>query len=367
MRYLIIRHNRGIILGFILLAVLFASAGPWIYENLFIRDQEIMLQERMYQDYDLSSFFAEAEVIKGISSDSTFLNDDYVFSKFRIDNLDIKGIMLSADIVVKGQFIRDDRKGIIGFSGKLFSKDITLNKEPFMGLSMSFRVTGDDLEVRSLRLGRSYELKGRVGLKKPFKTDLRIDIVRADIRDLTILMKAKNPDIAIGVMSGILYVKGDQDILFSKAILESKNGKIGPIRYDLANIRLEGFGPIINIVESNIRHSGSRVTISGYVDLRDIAEGDAFDGIIVRSDMKRLVWDDWDIRREGKDQLSMEKDISDTVRVGFKTMARDPITSYYDEDNPEEISLKYKIGLENIKMRLKEDEEFFGIEHNIKF
>jgi len=232
---------------------------------------------------------------------------------------------------------------------------------------MSFRVAGDDLEIRSLRLGRSYELKGRVGLKKPFKADLRIDIVRADIRDLTRLMKTKNPDIAMGVVSGILYVKGDQDRFFSDAILESRNGKIGPIGYDFANVRLEGFGPIINIVDSNMRHGNSNVTVSGYVDLRDIAEGSAFDGIIVRSDMKRIVWDDWDITKKGKDQLSMEKDISDNVRIGFKTMARDPITSYYDRDNPEEMSLKYKIGLENIKMRLKEDEEFFGIEHRIKF
>jgi hypothetical protein len=321
----------------------------------------------MYKDYDLSSFFAEAEVIKGIYSDLKFLNNDYVFSEFRINNLDIKGMMLSADIVGKGQFIRDDRDRIIGFSGKLFAKDIALNKEPFMGLSMSFKVTEDELEVRSLRLGMSYGLKGRVGLKRPFKTDLRVDIIRANMRNLASLMKARNPGIAMGILDGVFYIKGDQDNLFSEGILESRNGKIGPIGYALANVRLEGFGPIINIVDSNMRHGDSNVTFSGYVDLRDIAKGDAFNSIIVRSDMKRIVWDDWDITKKGKDQLSIEKDISDRVRIGFKTMAREPLTSYYDKDNPEEINLKYKIGLENLKMRLKEDEEFFGIEHNIKF
>ena len=87
----------------------------------------------------------------------------------------------------------------------------------------------------------------------------------------------------------------------------------------------------------------------------------------IKSDLKTIAWDDWDITKTGTDELSMTKDISDRMRIGFKTMARDPLTTYYDRDNPEEMSLEYKMGLENLKMKLKENEEFLGIEHNIKF
>ena len=107
--------------------------------------------------------------------------------------------------------------------------------------------------------------------------------------------------------------------------------------------------------------------MEGYIDLRNIAKGGFLGGIRVKSDLKTIVWDDWDITKEGIDKLSMTKDISDNFRVGFKTMTRDPLTTYYDRENPEEMSLEYQMGEENLQMKLKENEGFFGIGRNIKF
>jgi len=153
--------------------------------------------------------------------------------------------------------------------------------------------------------------------------------------------------------------------LFSEGILESRNGTIGSIEYELATIKIKGFGPIINIVDSSIGNGS--LTMEGYVDLRKISGGNFFDGLKIKSDMKAIVWDRWHISKHGTDELSMTKDISDNMRVGFKTMTRESITSYYDEENPEEMNLEYKIGGQNLKMKLKENGEFFGVEHNVKF
>jgi len=359
MRYLIVR--RYIIKGmlFVLLVVALTSAIPWIYEKVFDDGARHWCQAPIQ-----NGAWREK---KGISLDTTFLNNDYVVSKLKIDDADLKGVRLSANIVVKGRFIRDEAGEVIGLSGKLFSRDIALGSNPAMKARMSFKIADDELEIESLRIGKSYEIHGRMGLASPFETDLRFDIKKLDLRGASVAARVKRRKVVLGIVDGLFHIKGRlSGNLFSEGIIKSRNGRIGPVGYDLATIRFEGFGPIINIADSSI--GKGNLTMEGYVDLRDIAKGDLFDDLRIKSDMKTIVWDKWDITKEGTDELSMMKDVSDKMRVGFKTMARDPRTTYYDRENPEEMNLEYKLGGEkNLKMKLMENEEFFGIEHSVKF
>lgn len=354
MRYLIIRRYTIRILLFLSLAVALASVTPWIYEKAF-------------DDGAWHQKIGTIELDKGISLDTTFLNNDYVFSELKIDGADLNGVALSANIVVKARLIRDETAKVIGLSGKLFSRDIALGSNPAMKVGMSFKIANDELEIASLRIGKSYEIQGRMGLAPPFETDLRFDIKKVDLRGAPVAAKERRRKVVLGIVDGIFYIRGRlSGNLFSEGILKSRNGRIGPVGYDLATIRFEGFGPIINIADSSI--GNGNLTMEGYIDLRNIAKGDLFDDLRIKSDMKTIVWDKWDITKEGVDELSMMKDVSDKMRVGFKTMARDPRTTYYDRDNPGEMSLEYKISDEgNLKMKLMENEEFFGIEHSVKF
>ena len=358
MRYLAVRRYAIRSLLFVSLAVALASAIPWIYEKVFDDGARHWCQAPVP---------GTSEVDKGISLDTTFLNNDYVFSKLKIDDADLKGTRLSANIVVKARLIRDDRDKVIGLSGKLFSRDIALGSNPAMKAGMSFKIANDELEIESLRIGKSYEIQGRMGLAPPFETDIRFDIKKVDLRGAPVAAKVKRRKVVLGIVDGRFYIRGRlSGNLFSEGILKSRNGRFGPAGYDLATIRFEGFGPIINIADSSI--GNGKLTMEGYIDLRDIGKGDLFDGLRIKSDMKTIVWGKWDITKEGTDELSMKKAVSDNMRVGFKTMTRDPRTTYYDRDNPEEMSLEYKISDEkNLKMKLMENEEFFGIEHSVKF
>ncbi|MFC1666840.1 hypothetical protein ACFL0P_03090 [Candidatus Omnitrophota bacterium] len=341
---------------------------PWIHKKVFVQDEVLTMQDEIETLYDFPNFFAGAELDNNISLDLNFLSDDYVFSELRIRDLGLKGLKVSANLIVKGQFIRDEQDAIVGLSAKLLSRDIMLNSKKFMVARMSFKLTRNDLEIRSLRLGKSYELKGRVSLKEPFDTDLRLDIRRADIKDFLLLASKENLPVILGIMDGVFYIKGAAAAnLFSNGILGSRNGKIGPIEYDVATVRFEGLGPIINIIDSSLRRDKGTLTVVGYIDLRKIAKGNMFEGLNVKSDMMAVVWDGWDIAGSKTDELSMIKDISDRMRVGFKTMARDPQITYYDRESPEEMSLDYKVGEGHLKLKLKENEEFFGLEHNVKF
>lgn len=367
MRYHIVKRNTRIILFGVLVVAAFMSSAPWIYRKVFVREKTVIMRDETWSQHEFSGFFSDTEVYRNISMDLNFLGNDYVFSELRLRDLDVKGAAVSADIFIKGRFVRDETGAIKGLAGKLVSRNALLNSEPVMNGRMSFDLTRDELKIESLRIGKPYGLKGRIGLIGPFDIDLRLDITRADIKDLTLGMRKEKLPVMLGMMNGVFYIKGTFDNLISSGILKSRNGRIGPIDYDVATIRFEGFGPMINIVDSSVRRGEGALTMEGYIDLRMLTKGNMFEGLKLKSDMMTVVWDGWDIGSKGKDELTMKKDISDKVSVGFKTMSRTPITSYYDRQSPEEMSLEYKIGEENLKLKLKENEEFFGVEHSVKF
>lgn len=367
MHYAIVRSRVRISLWLILLVAALVTAMPWLYENIFIHDEDFNIGWDQLVDFE-SLAPANIEIDKDNYLNLNFLNDDYVFSEFRVEDIELKGVIVSADMAVKGRIIRDEQGRSIGFSGKLFSRDVTLNSKRIPPLRMAFRIIRDELEIEALRLGRSYRLGGKISLVEPFNIDLRLEIERADMRRLSRASKIKGYDAAFGIVSGSFDIKGAlSGNVFSKGFIESRNGRIGSVSYKAITLRLEGFGPIINIVDSNVSHDSGRLRMDGYMDLRNIAKGNLFEGVRIRSDMKTIMWDGWDITKDGIDRLSMKKDINEKIRIGFKTMAREPVITYYERENPEEMSLEYSIGMENLKMRLKDNEEFFGIEHRVKF
>ncbi|MFH1478691.1 MAG: hypothetical protein ABIG92_02820 [Candidatus Omnitrophota bacterium] len=305
---------------------------------------------------------------KEVSLDINFLKGGYFSSRIALERLNLKNIEISGDVFAKGKFLTDKKDNNIGYTAKLYSKNITLNSVPFRSIAMSFTVLDDVLEIEDLRLGKSYQLKGTAGLMYPHEINVEFTIDRADIRDAAILARLKDPNIAMGIIRGIFNIKGPLANLSTSGIIESRNGKIGPIEYNLITLRLEGLGPIISIVDSTIKQKDRGLLVmEGYVDMRSFSRGNLFDSIRIKSDMMTIVWDGWDITKQSQNELSMTKDINENMKVGFKTSASDGLTTYQDRERPEEMSLEYKIGKENLKMKLKEDEEFFVVEHNIRF
>lgn len=366
MYYAIARSRVRVSLWFILLAAALVAGVPWLYENIFVHDDLDIGWSSMID----SANFMPADIGAGRdgSLNLNFLNKGYVFSRFRIEDLEIKNVKVSADLIAKGRILRDRQGKAIGFSGKIFSENATMNSKIVPPLGASFKVIGDELNIEELRLGRSYRLGGRIGLVEPFNLDLRLEIERADMRRISRASNVKGRDTIFGIVSGSFNIKGAlAGNIFSEGTIESRNGKIGPVSYKLITLRLEGFGPIVNIVDSNVSQDSGTLIIEGYVDLRNVAEGNLFDGMRVKSDMETIAWNGWDITKHSSDELSVVKDVSDNMRVGFKTMATDPVTAYEDKEHPEEMSLEYKMGMENLKMKLKDNEEFFGVEHSVKF
>jgi len=99
-----------------------------------------------------------------------------------------------------------------------------------------------------------------------------------------------------------------------------------------------------------------------------VADSNLLDYLKLKSDMKTIVWDGWDISKDGSDSIKMVKEIGEKVSVGFRTFAREELLPYQKRDNTDEMSLEYKLDNgQMFQMKLKEKEEFFGVEHKRRF
>ena len=300
---------------------------------------------------------------RAVSLNFYFFDNKSLVSEIKIDKLDIKGAALSGNIILKAKVLKDN-----GLVGKIYSGNMSMNSSALPELKIFFKLTKDKLRIYSLNFGESYRLKGTVGLKEPFETNACFEIVRANLRDIAVITKAKRPDVVTGIMNGLFDIKGPLANLESSGFIGGRSGKIGPIWYDSADIRIHGTGPIINIVDSRIRQAKATFTMEGYIDLRSAADSNLLDYLNLKSDMKTIVWDGWDISKEGSDSIKMVKEIGENVSVGFRTFAREELPPYQKRDNTDEMSLEYKLDNGQLfQMKLKENEEFFGVEHKKRF
>lgn len=300
---------------------------------------------------------------KAISLNFYFFDSKRLVSELKINNLDIKGTALSGKFILKAKVLKDN-----GLTGKIYSGDMTMNSGALPELKIFFKITKDKLRIYSLSFGESYRLRGTIGLKEPFETNAYFEILRANLRDIAVILKAKRPDVVTGIMNGLFNIKGPLANLESSGFIGGRSGKIGPIWYDSADIRIHGAGPIINIVDSRIKQAQATFTMEGYIDLRSMADSNLLNYIKLKSDMKTIVWDGWDISKDGSDSLKMVKEIGEKVSVGFRTFTREELLPYQKRDNLDEMNLEYKLDNgQMFQMKLKENEEFFGVEHKKRF
>jgi len=310
-----------------------------------------------------NAWAVDFEIDKAVSLDLCFFDAKKIVSELKIDKLDIKGAFVSGRLILKAKVLKNNT-----LIGKLYSKDMKMGSSVLPALNVFFKLTKDELKIYSLNFGESYRLKGAIGLKEPFEADIYFEIIRANLKDIAIITKAKRPEVVTGIMNGLFSIKGPLDNLQSSGFIGGRSGKIGPIWYDSADIRIQGSGPIINITDSRIKQAQATFTMEGYVDLRNIAGSNLLNYIKLKSDMKTIVWDGWDISKDGSDSLKIVKDIGDNVSVGFKTFAREELLPYQKRDHMDEMRLEYKLDNgQAFQMKLKENEEFFGVEHKKRF
>lgn len=229
-----------------------------------------------------------------------------------------------------------------------------------------------ELDITSFKLGKSFSVQGRIGLSDSHPLDLTADIERLDLSTFlqSFLSDAVNLS-ATGFIEGKIKINGKIDIPRITGRLKSRSLKVGDVDYHFSYVDLNGTWPFVFIEDGMIFYEGGYFAISGYIDLADLPNSSAWNNIVCKSDEKNLRWRGWDISKGASgsfgyaDGLSLKREQSDEIRVSLKKFMNNEASTENMKDD--EIALEYKMGNKNIKMRLRDRDEFLGMEHSLKF
>ncbi|PIQ82236.1 MAG: hypothetical protein COV76_04770 [Candidatus Omnitrophica bacterium CG11_big_fil_rev_8_21_14_0_20_64_10] len=151
------------------------------------------------------------------------------------------------------------------------------SKEPDREMAVEWRQERSQLDLIAQLMDQGIAVAGRVNLAPPYGVDMDVNFAGAQISELLqwILPSAQRPAVS-GALLGQVALRGNLDSLDSVGDLVSRQGSIGPQRFDSAALRFEGEGPILKLRDSLLNRSSTVTRMEGQVDLRRIGRPDFF-------------------------------------------------------------------------------------------
>ena len=290
------------------------------------------------------------------------LIDSGLKASLKLKHFDLGDLDIVTELNLEAQ--RNHVDGDYFVVGRLWSQNSILNYKPFRELEGSYVLDDGVLEITSLALEDVGALSGSVSLSHPFVADLTLRIDGLDMRDLLVFAKDAKEDAMSGRIEGELKVTGPLTLPDIKGRFVVTDGNLGEIEYRSMVVNLEGKGSLIAVKDSRIHQEEGSLSLEGVINL---AKANVYEDVVVKSEKDRIIWQGWDITKpEYAAELRMQKAVGEDFRIDFKTYLNDELA--FANPKGEETSLEYGLTIgERVKMYLKGDEEFLGLEHRLRF
>ncbi len=276
------------------------------------------------------------------------------------------------DVDVNCEMKVDVNKGTDGaidkIKGELNTSAFIVNYEPFNDISAAFTYTEDSFTIDYLKIGDSFGLRGLVSFDEPEAIDMFFELKDFTVENLSKFSFVPDNFNFASTISAEVNIKGNPVKSYVKIHLTSTKGNMNDILFDSIMITLEGNYPVLKYRDSRINRGEGYLPVAGWVDFRKIKTGNLFEDTIITSDEETIIWEGWDItKKRYEKEVSLRKSVKEGISVLYRGYLNDE-TQSADDDHKDTIELEYGI-LENqsLKMKLKKDEEFFGLENKIRF
>ncbi len=276
-------------------------------------------------------------------------------------NLEAEGSPHWAEVNLSGQLTA------AGLAGEILVEPIVIQEKVYTPLTGLIKIDSKKIIIESLKWLNSYFIEGEINFS-PLAVNLSLFLREANIVPILSFSPAFSEEDNFGTASGEIECKGKWPEITVKAMVELKDSKIGKKNIEYAKFQVEGTNPYFTLKESPVIFDDTTLVCRGPIDLSKKGK-QMFKDVEYVLDESRMVWKGWKInQKEGEKELSLTKEVSG----GFSVSLRAPTLGEPEEDlakDPSpEVELEYSIkGREKFKLRMDEDDDFLGIEHEVKF
>lgn len=300
----------------------------------------------------------------GITGDLSKL--PYFTLNINATHLKLLGFDFLSNYSINGKLNYDKDNRIGSVVGDFSTSGSLINYDPIREIKGTFEFAGNKLKLLGLNYGDVVFANGAFSLAPSNEMDLSFKFKGAQLGGLMDLTMEKG--MVSGSVFGDIRVYGNppKDMKI-EGQFDFLNGNIGFVKYNSAKISIRGSGERLEFFNSKVYTDDEVLTMEGKMDLKDIGTSRAFRNIVIKSDPDTVVWAGTSvIRTSGGEEFVSGRDINEQFRVNFKTYSSQQ--SQEARPKQDEVELEYRLGKPgNIKLRMKENDDFFGVERKVKF
>lgn len=315
-------------------------------------------------DIEIKPPYGAVEAI-GAISDNGELNVEFKINGLKLNGFDISG---NASLKNKIVTVPENPKAVY-LDGRFETRNIILNRRPFLDLKTSYKVSSGVLEIPDLKLGDSFFIYGRAALKKPYDVDMALLADNVSLSWLLLSLGVQDAaSIISGTMNGKFFFKGPAKNLELDAHVEIRKGTLSVVDFDYLTANLKGDLPFVTIEDSRITRESGYFTLAGEMDLRRIGKNSFFEDIRITSDDKAIMWDSWDTKKlQDIREVRMKKRLSEDINIDVKKFIAEERIDESIRDT-DEVRLEYKLHPhDSLKIMVGQDRDFLGFEHKDRF
>ncbi len=363
---------------------LFNRSRGYFFGEASLNKSEFLLKNLSLGDdylargrFDLKERFLHFEVERNgrkvINLESHLSSWSQKRTNIRLREINIVNAEISTDIDISTLIYLSEQGTKLNTVGVIAAKNTTINNEPCYNLVVDYKIIKDKFFIKNLSMAKGiYTAQGWIEFIEPYQFDVDFRMNNGPLADFWALGKDESGRQVKGTIKGKMKVWGTPSLPKMKGYFESKDGDLENFKYESGYAMIEAEGPVIKIIDGFLSQVANNLNIKrgdyildGQIDLRKVGTT----GIIKELKLRPVLASNKDDQTADEvqfSQLVLGRDINKRIHVDYKASYDDE--TRYEDKQEAELELKYKLKRNQIlRMRLKEDEEFIGVEHKIKF
>lgn len=346
----------------------------WLRDAVLMQRQRLSLRVR-----NLTLFLGpEKNPVEGIALD---YDENRLEMRVPVRHLPFLENDLNTEIRLTGDIRWGLMKEEDKVTGRLETQGTVLNWQPLPWEShLNFTLTREGVAVDSSDLLGGFELTGSLRLRGETRADLELTARDYPLKNFEPFFGRDEESAYDGHLTLDARLTGPLDALKTQADARIEGGKMGDRHYKAMVLHGNGVYPTLTLSDSHlVMEDGAQMKFADRtVEFQELLNTRTYRGLVMGTSQEAVTFGDWGFRRpfdenQNKEFL-MERSLGKRASVQFRK---------YNENDPErrllepageaekqdvEVGFQYRLlGDDTIKYRVREDEQFVGVERKMSF
>ena len=330
--------------------------------------QRVRQNARLIVEDGTIAWLGEDGILSGI--EGVIENEAFDF-KLSLNHIRLENLDVTTTMAFKGRVMPDPDHASKKLVGSWTTQGTVVNWKPVPKESMMrFEITEDQFIIHDATILGGIEIEGVIGHTSREDVDLKLVAKRYPLRQIyDILSFSNNPSMG-GTMDGQILLSGSlhHPRIHGQILIENPDSNAE--RFKNIQLNFSGIYPTVRLSQSRmVTQNGTVMKFSNQeLHVQELLDVTTYEDLVRRTEQTMVTWGDWTLKRqEEEDSVSLEHGFGEDLKLTYERLEHDE-TRIHHSESKDKFHLEYLLGgKQSVKMEVKEDEQFFGLQRKSVF